>query len=39
MYTIVMVERYVVVHVHVNMGNDVCTCLLWLDVTWLYMFM
>ena len=38
MYTIVMVERYVVVHVHVNMGNDVCILLLWLNVTWLYMF-
>ena len=37
MYTFVMIERNVVVHVHVNMGNDVCTLLLWLNVTWLYM--
>ena len=25
MYTIVMVERTAVVHIHVNRGNDVCT--------------
>jgi len=39
MNTIVMVERTAVVHVHVNMGNDVCILLLWLNVTLLYMFM
>ena len=39
MYTIVMVERSVVVHSHVNRGNDVCILLLWLNVTWLYVFM
>ena len=36
MYTIVMVERNVVVHSHLNMGNDVCILLLRLNVTWLY---
>ena len=39
MYTIVMVERNVVVHSHVNMGNDVCILLLWLNVTLLYIVM
>ena len=39
MYTIVMVGRTVVVRVHVNMVNDVCILLLWLNVPWLYMFM
>jgi len=39
MYTIVMVERTVVVHVHVNMGNDVCILLLWLNVALLYIAM
>jgi len=39
MYTIVMVERNVVVRVHVNMGNDVCILMLWLNVTLLYMSM
>ena len=39
MYTIVMVERNVVVHSHVTMGYDMCILLLWLNVTLLYIAM
>ena len=39
MYTIVTIERNVVVCVHVNMGNDICILLLWLNVPLLYMSM
>ena len=39
MYTIVTVERDVVVHSHVNMVSDVCILLLRLNVTWLYIAM
>jgi len=39
MYTFVMVERNVVVNVQVNMGNDLCILLFWLNVTWLYIAM
>ena len=39
MYTIVTVERNVVVHSHVHMGNDVGILLVRLNVTWLYIVM